>query len=98
MKNRAFFFLSALLCSVLLLPAHGSPAKEAKLWTNLCASCHDGKTAPDAALLKEKYATTDEFVAAVKKKGSRCMNILKNNEAAVQEIARELGIGAQAGK
>ena len=63
-----------------------------KLWSNMCASCHDGKTAPDMESLRAKYRTVDEFTAAVESKGHRCMNILKNDEALIKKIAKEIGL------
>ena len=63
-----------------------------KLWSNMCASCHDGKTAPDMESLRAKYRTVDEFSAAVDSKGHRCMNILKNDESLIKKIAKEIGL------
>ncbi len=90
-----------MLCAVLLagvslllsLVLPGSAAGEdRKLWTKLCASCHDGETAPTPVALKEKYGTLDRFHDAVMKKGARCMNILKNDEGLIRKVGLELGL------
>lgn len=70
----------------------GSAAAGKKLWSNMCASCHDGKTAPDVESLMFKYQTVDVFAEAVKSKGHRCMNILKNDEELMKKIGREIGL------
>jgi len=67
-------------------------ADSRKLWTNMCASCHDGKTAADMESLRLKYVTIEAFTVAVKSRGHRCMNILKNDESLIKKIGREIGL------
>lgn len=69
---------------------HG--AQKAKLWSKLCASCHDGNTAPGPEDFRAAYKTADEFTAAVRAKGSQCMNLVKNDERTIRKIAAEIGI------
>lgn len=77
---------------VVLLASQGHAVKRAELWTNMCESCHNGKTAPDAEWMREHYRTADDFVAAVKGRGKQCMNILKHDEVLARKIAAEIGI------
>lgn len=63
-----------------------------KLWNRMCASCHDGSTAPDEAALRATYPTIDVFTEAVRTKGNRCMNILKNDPKLISQIGAEIGI------
>ncbi|MEJ2697058.1 MAG: hypothetical protein P8013_10465 [Candidatus Sulfobium sp.] len=65
---------------------------ETKLWSNLCAACHNGKTAPTSDVIRDKYRTTEEFAVAVKARGHRCMNILKNDNSLIRKVAREIGL------
>lgn len=87
------FCLFAMLCAS---PCHA--VKRAELWTNMCESCHNGKTAPDAEWMREHFKNADEFVAAVKGRGSQCMNILKRDETLARKIASEIGIKDRKGK
>jgi len=68
------------------------------LWLNKCASCHDGKTAPAAESLVEKYMTVEEFTKSVQTKGHKGMNILKSSLPLLKKIAQELGIKESQGK
>lgn len=72
--------------------AYAAPEQDMKLWNRMCSSCHDGKTAQDAAALREKYPSQEAFAEAVRSKGNRCMNILKNDPGLIEKIAREIGI------
>jgi len=83
-------FASGLLTICIIFASAAAVRK--KLWSNMCASCHDGKTAPDVESLMLKYQTVDVFAEAVKSKGHRCMNILKNDEALMKKIGREIGL------
>jgi hypothetical protein len=67
-------------------------AGSTKLWSRMCESCHDGKTAPDKESLRSKYQTVEAFTTAVRAKGHRCMNILKNDESLIGKIGREIGL------
>lgn len=80
------------LAFVIGLAGTGTAAERATFWSRMCASCHDGKTAPDAGQLKKKYPTVDAFETAVRNKGNRCMNILKNDPKLARKVAKELGI------
>ena len=73
-------------------------ATKRTLWLNKCASCHDGKTAPAAESLVEKYKTVKEFTEAVQTKGHKGMNILKGSRPLIKKIAQELGIKESQGK
>ncbi|GAB4490601.1 MAG: hypothetical protein OHK006_23680 [Thermodesulfovibrionales bacterium] len=70
------------------------PGSDAKLWGRMCSSCHDGSTAPAAPALREKYPSQEAFAEAVRSKGNRCMNILKNDPGLIEKIAREIGVSA----
>jgi hypothetical protein len=65
---------------------------DTKHWERRCGACHDGETAPDAASLREKYKGVHKFTEAVRRKGGRCMNILKNDETLMKKIALEIGL------
>jgi hypothetical protein len=65
---------------------------EVKQWERMCGACHDGETAPDAASLREKYNNINEFTEAVRRRGGRCMNILKKDETLMEKIAVEIGL------
>lgn len=84
-----------MIVSMWILPCvtavHG--AAKPKLWSKLCASCHDGNTAPGPEDFRAAYKTVDEFTAAVRAKGSQCMNIVRNDEKMIRKIAAEIGIG-----
>ena len=92
MKTVIITLASLTLFFVTGLSGTGLAAGRTTFWSRMCASCHDGKTAPDAVLLKKKYPTVKEFETAVKNKGNRCMNILKNDEKLARKVAKELGI------
>ena len=89
-------FMSVFVLSSLLPEAHA--VSRAKLWPKMCASCHDGKTAPDKEALRNKYPAVEDFTAAVLAKGDRCMNILKNDRKLIKRIADEIGIKNTAAK
>ena len=90
-RNLAFIFFTALFITMSFQP-DGHAAGSMKLWSNMCASCHDGKTAPDMESLRLKYVTIDAFTVAVKSRGHQCMNILKNDESLIKKIGREIGL------
>ncbi len=93
MKTRIAVLLAALFfCAGVVLPPPGHAVKRAELWENMCASCHDGKTAPDEEWMRDHFGSADEFVDAVKRRGNRCMNILKHDETLARKIAQEIGI------
>ena len=79
------------LMTVLLISCKETGSNK-RLWSSMCASCHDGKTAPDMESLRSKYQTLDAFSAAVRSKGGRCMNILKNDESLIRKIGKEMGL------
>ena len=90
-RNLAFIFIAVLFITMSFQPdSHAAGSK--KLWVNMCASCHDGKTAPDMESLRLKYITIEAFTLAVKSRGHRCMNILKNDESLIKKIGREIGL------
>lgn len=82
--------LTFLLC--FLNSAESLAAARTGLWTKMCGSCHDGTTAISKDTLKEKYQTVSSFTDAVLNKGSRCMNILKNDKKMIRKIAAEIGL------
>ena len=93
MKFEKPVFTVCVLCLITMSFVSGSNAENnKKLWSHMCASCHDGKTAPDVEALRDKYITVDEFTAAVEAKGHRCMNILKNDESLIKKIGKEIGL------
>jgi hypothetical protein len=93
MKSRGVVLAAVFLVSIIvLLASQGHAVKRTELWTNMCESCHNGKTAPDAEWMHEHYRTVDDFVAAVKGRGKQCMNILKHDETLARKIAAEIGI------
>jgi hypothetical protein len=89
-ENIAFVLFLALLSFAMTSGCARKP--ETKLWSNLCATCHNGRTAPTADVIRNKYKTTEEFAAAVKVRGHRCMNILKNDNTLIKKVAREIGL------
>jgi hypothetical protein len=91
-KRKVVFIFAAALFATMSFHADGRAAENRKLWTNMCASCHDGKTAPDMESLRLKYVTTGAFAAAVRARGHRCMNILKNDESLIKKIGKEIGL------
>ncbi|MCL4476980.1 MAG: hypothetical protein M1508_12270 [Nitrospirae bacterium] len=48
--------------------------------------------------MREHFKNADEFVSAVKGRGSQCMNILKHDETLARKIALEIGIKNGKGK
>lgn len=93
MKTK-LFIVSALL-SFIIAMSFGNDASavdKRKLWMQKCASCHDGKTAPNADALVKKYKTVEELAEAVKTKGHKGMNMLKGDPNLIKMIAKELGI------
>ena len=92
MKTKILIISVLLSGTILYFSAPGTFAAERPLWSNKCASCHDGKTAPAAEYLVKKYKTVEEFTEAVQTKGHKGMNILKNNVPLIKKIAQELGI------
>jgi hypothetical protein len=57
-----------------------------------CKGCHNGKLAPDAKELKEKYATADKLVAAAKSSENPLMESIKKNEKLLREAAKDIGL------
>lgn len=99
MKTKIAVLLVVMFFSfTVLFASPGHAVKRAELWTNMCGSCHDGKTAPDAEWMREHFKNADEFVSAVKGRGSQCMNILKHDETLARKIALEIGIKSGKGK
>ncbi len=93
MKLKKPVFTAFILCVTAICFVSSSNAESnRKLWNHMCASCHDGKTAPDMEALRVKYQTADAFTVAVRSKGNRCMNILKNDESLIRKIALEIGL------
>ena len=91
MKARQIIFFAVFFITMSFQPnSHAADSK--KLWANMCASCHDGKTAPDMESLRLKYMAIEAFTVAVKSRGHRCMNILKNDESLIKKIGREIGL------
>ena len=96
MKRTSRIFSTALMLFLLaftVAAAVFADETDRKLWNRMCASCHDGSTAPDEAALRTTYPTIDVFTEAVRSKGNRCMNILKNDPKLISQIGAELGIG-----
>ena len=91
-KRNPALILFAILLITIAFHADSRAADNMKLWSNMCASCHDGKTAPDVASLRSKYVTIEAFTVAVKSRGHRCMNILKNDESLIKKIGGEIGL------
>jgi hypothetical protein len=93
MKSRGVVLAAVFLFSfIVLLAPQGYAVKRTELWTNMCETCHNGKTAPDADWMRDHYRGADDFVAAVKGRGKQCMNILKHDETLARKIAAEIGI------
>jgi hypothetical protein len=92
MKSLLVTLAAMILFLLSCFPNTGFAEEQMKFWPNMCASCHDGKTAPNAAQLKEKYKTAEAFGKAVRHMGSRCMNILKNDKKLAAKVAAELGL------
>lgn len=90
-RNLAFIFFTVLFMTMSFHP-DSLAANKMKLWSNMCASCHNGKIAPDTESLRLKYVTIDAFTDAVKSRGHQCMNILKNDEALIKKIGKEIGL------
>ncbi len=90
-KNLTFIFFAVLFITM-SFQTDSRASDSMKLWSNMCASCHDGKTAPDMESLRLKYVTIDAFTDAVKSRGHQCMNILKNDESLIKKIGREIGL------
>jgi hypothetical protein len=91
-KRNPALILFAILLIAPSLHTNSYATGSMKLWSNMCASCHDGKTAPDMESLRLKYMTIDAFSVAVKSRGHQCMNILKNDESLIKKIGREIGL------
>ena len=93
MKTRNAVLSAVLFFSfAMLFASPGHAVKRAELWANMCESCHNGKTAPDAEWMREHFRSANDFVAAVKGRGKQCMNILKHDETLARKIAVEIGI------
>ncbi|MBI5048777.1 MAG: hypothetical protein HZB54_07515 [Deltaproteobacteria bacterium] len=92
MKTKTLIISVFLSGTILFFPDGDTFAAERTLWLNKCASCHDGKTAPPAESLVEKYKTIEDFTKAVQTKGHKGMNILKSSLPLLKKIAQELGI------
>lgn len=90
MRRMFIFFLVGAWVAFIAIEGHG--IEGAKLWNNLCSSCHNSRSAPDAGWIAARYATIDDFVEGVKKQGKECMNIVKKDEPSMRKIAREIGI------
>jgi len=98
MKTKTLIISIFLSGTILLSSAGNTIAAKRTLWLNKCASCHDGKTAPAAESLVEKYKTIEDFTKAVQTKGHKGMNILKSSLPLLKKIAQELGIKESQGK
>jgi len=83
-------FFAFLVCNSFIPESYA--LERTKLWSKMCASCHDGKTAISKDAIREKYQTVDVFTEAVLKKGGRCMNILKNDKNLIKKVAIEIGL------
>jgi hypothetical protein len=57
-----------------------------------CKGCHNGKLAPDAKELKDKYNTADRLVAVAGKSGDPLMEGVKKNEKLLREAAKDIGL------
>ena len=91
--------ISVLVSGTILFFSVGDTfAAKRTLWLKKCASCHNGKTAPPAEFLIEKYKTVEEFEKGVQTKGHKAMNILKGSTPLIKKIAQELGIKKSQGK
>jgi len=98
MKTKTLIISIFLSGTILFSSAGNTIATKRTLWLNKCASCHDGKTAPPAESLVEKYKTIEDFTNAVQTKGHKGMNILKSSLPLLKKIAQELGIKESQGK
>ena len=98
MKTKILIISVFLSGTILFFSTLDTFAAERVLWLNKCASCHDGKTAPAAESLVEKYMTVEEFTKSVQTKGHKGMNILKSSLPLLKKIAQELGIKESQGK
>jgi len=59
---------------------------------NSCVGCHNGSLAPDKAKLIEKHKTRDAFIKAAKAVQNPLMQSIKNDDKALQDAAREIGL------
>src|SRR3972149_4875428 len=98
MKTKILIISVFLSGTTLFFSVGNTIATKRTLWLNKCASCHDGKTAPPAESLVEKYKTIEDFTNAVQTKGHKGMNILKSSLPLLKKIAQELGIKESQGK
>jgi len=98
MKTKTLIISIFLSGTILFSSAGNTIAVKRTLWLNKCASCHDGKTAPAAESLVEKYMTVEEFTKSVQTKGHKGMNILKSSLPLLKKIAQELGIKESQGQ
>jgi hypothetical protein len=57
-----------------------------------CKGCHNGKLAPNAKELKEKYVTVDKLVAAAKSSGNSSMESMKKNESRLRKAAKNINL------
>lgn len=98
MKTKILIISVFLSGTTLLFSAGNTFAAKRTLWLKKCASCHNGKTAPPAEFLIEKYKTVEEFEKGVQTKGHKAMNILKGSTPMIKKVAQELGIKESHGK
>ena len=87
METKVLIISVFLSVTILFFPAGDTFTAERMFWLNKCASCHDGKTAPAAESLVEKYKTVEEFTEAVQTKGHKGMNILKGSLPLLKKVA-----------
>lgn len=93
MKYRSMLLIALFgiyLCSIFVSNAHA--VARTQLWSKMCASCHDGQIAMSKEAMREKYQTVAVFTEAVRNKGDRCMNILKNDKKMIKKVANEIGL------
>jgi hypothetical protein len=57
-----------------------------------CKGCHNGKLAPNAKELKDKYVTVDKLVAAAKRSRNSSMESIKKYEKNLRRAAKNIGM------
>ena len=98
MRTKILIISIFLSGTTLFFSASDTFAAKRTLWLKKCASCHNGKTAPPAEFLIEKYKTVEEFEKGVQTKGHKAMNILKGSAPLIKKVAQKLGIKESQGK
>lgn len=82
---KSLFFIPVLVAAFMCLSASGAYAGG----FSICAGCHNGASAPD---ITGKYRTADELVKAAKMTRDVRMQRYKNDDKALRDAAKDLGL------